>query len=126
MFLGVKIRVLKIYLSVLFFGLTIVLKEILNSETSYKSLLQMLTFGNSYILSGPIAKGNEIIFRIMSDSDNNFCYKVSIRPKGVLQKSKRDVYKNFFYTCQCPSKKFNTKIFCKHIAYVLMLLFKKS
>ena len=46
-------------------------KEAINSANSYNFLVNMLSFGNSYIKSGPINGDNKIIWRVMSETDEN-------------------------------------------------------
>ena len=58
-----------------------------------------------------------IRFRVKSESNDNVSYIVKIVKKGVLsRKYKNEVYKNFLYKCECPSKKV---VIFKNIRYIM-------
>ena len=66
----------------------------------------MVSFGNSYVQSGPVKSGRDLVWKIMSAEDECKSYQVSIVPMILIsRKKKRKMYKNFIYKCECLSNK---------------------
>ena len=104
----------------------IVRREI-TSANSFKKMMDMLTMGSSYLQGDPVLVGRDLKWSVMSCEDEDILYTVSINPDLLRgRKRKRDVYKDYNYKCTCMSKKHHIALFCKHIAYVLMIYFAKS
>ena len=104
----------------------IVRREI-TSSNSFKKLRDMLTMGSSYLQGEPVLVGRDLKWSVMSCEDEDIFYTVSINPDLLRgRKRKRDVYKDYNYRCTCMSKKHHVALFCKHIAYVLMIYFANS
>ena len=81
-------------------------KEAINSTNSYNYLLNMLSFGNSYLKSGPVLGDKKVIFEVISETDENSFYKVVISEKSCLAKKyQRGSYRNYNYSCECKSNK---------------------
>ena len=59
--------------------------------------MEMIKYGNSFIVDGPHVIGRAVEWTVGSQSSDSKTYKVSITPCILMStKSKRDAYKNFF------------------------------
>ena len=83
----------------------VVEREII-SFNSWRKLGEMVSYGNSYIKSGPTKVNRCLVWYVSSMEDEDKKYKVTIEPLILMKKKiKRDMYRNFVYKCDCMSKK---------------------